>query len=209
MSDFEPLIVNGPGRGGPRKNPTRRQVLEHYADEGFVPPDAWNRDGIARAEVKRVQRVAYIGAVAAEIPRRLGGGAESIDLAGDRFLSKRIANVYWTCWRRLTTAKNAPLRSEELDESEQDLYPPSVWSLLHARAAADDEARRAGRTVMWDRWWRDARPRLLGRRRALATFALKEEQLSWGFRIVSGISNEITWVDDKFLDWRERYVHVA
>lgn len=209
MGEFEPLILHGRGRGGPRQNPTRREVLGSFADEGFVPPDAWNRDGIARAEAKRVRKVAYMGAVAAETPRRLGAGADGIDLAGDKFLSKRIANVYWTCWRRLCTAKNAPLPAEDLGDEEQTLYPPTEWVLLHARGAADDEARRAGRTVIWDRWWDDQRPRLLARRRALATFALRTEQLSWGFRIVSGISNEIMWVDDKFRDWRDRYVHVA
>jgi hypothetical protein len=189
------------------KDRSKRALLESLADEGFIPPDNWSADGIVRVEINRLRRAAYIGAVAAEVPRRLGEGAESIDLAGDRFLSKRIANAYWTLWRRMTTAKHAPLPVEELGENEQDLYPPDTWRLLHARAASDIEARRMGRTVLWDRWWEESKPRLLARRRAIATFAVRDDRLSWGYRVVTSINNEIEWVDDRFDTFYDRYIH--
>lgn len=187
------------------KDRSKRALIERYADEGFMPPDNWTVEGLSRAEVGRLMKIAYTGCVAAETPRRLGEEAESIDLAGDRFLSKGIANSYWTLWRRLVTAKNAPLAVEDLGEDEQHFYPPDSWMILHAKAMANEEAKRMGRTVMWDRWWEDMRPRLIARRKALATFALRHERMGWGYRIIAGIGSEIEWIDGKFEDFELRY----
>lgn len=188
------------------KDRSKRALLEAYADEGFVPPDNWTTENLARVEVKRLMKHAYMGCVAAETPRRLGEDAESIDLAGDKFLSKGIANIYWSLWRRLVTAKHAPLPQEELAEDEQHLYPPSDWTILHAKAMSYEEAKRLGRTVLWDRWWEELKPRLIARRRALATYALRNERMDWGYRIVANIGSEIEWVELKFEDHDFRYV---
>jgi hypothetical protein len=191
----------------PNKHRSKRDFLNAFADLGFVPPDNWTYEAIARAEAQRVRKNAFIAAVAAEIPRRLGEHADSFDLAGDRYLSKGIAHIYYTLWRRLTAAKNAPLRAEDMTEEElQVLYPPADWDLLKTRAAAHDEARRLGRTVIWEAWWNELHPRLLARRRAIATFALKQDLLSWGYRVVSGITSEIDWVETKFEHYQLRYV---
>jgi hypothetical protein len=187
------------------KDRSKKAYLAKLADAGFVPPDNWDIDGIARVEARRVRGNALMACVASETARRLGAEAESVNLAGDRYLSKGIANVYFTCWRRLTVAKNAPLLVEELGEEEQHLYPPQDWKALHRLAVLNDEATRAGRTVIWDRWWQELRPRLLARRTAIATFALRESQMSWGYRVVAGIGNEIQWINDKFEDFNLRY----
>lgn len=186
------------------KDRSKREFLAQFVDEGFVPPDRWTPDALARAEAARLRKNAYLGCVAAETPRRLGE-VESIELAGDKYLSKGIANIYWTLWRRLTTAKNAPLPIEELGEDEMGLMPPDTWTLLHARGVVDEDARRAGRTVLWDRWWSDLKPRLIARRVAIATYSMREQNLSWGYRVVAGLSNEIEWVDGKFEDFEARY----
>src|SRR4051812_14989623 len=94
----------------PNKDRSKRTFLTQHADPGFIAPDNWDSDGIARVEAQRVRKNAFIAAVAAETPRRLGQDADSMMLAGDRYLSKGIAHIYYTLWKRLTTAKNAPLR---------------------------------------------------------------------------------------------------
>ena len=184
----------------PKKNLERsaKGLLEYYADAGFTPPDNWDVESLARAEVARLSKVAFAGCIAAETPRRLGDDAESLDLAGDKYLSKGIANVYWSLWKRLTTAKHAPLPMEDLGEDEQWMYPPLTWLRLHAVAMRSEEAKRLGRTVHWETWWSDTKPRLLARRRALATFALRAERLKWGYRLVTNIGSEIEWVEGKF-----------
>ena len=184
---------------------SRRNYLLEYADDGFTPPDSWRPEALAKAEVKRLMVAAYTACVAAETPRRLGEDADSNDLAGDKWLSKGLANVYWTLWRRLMTARNAPLPPEELTEAEQILFPPEGWVVLHARAVGHEEARRAGRTVLWDRYWDDLYPRLIARRRALATFALSRDLFGWGYKIVAGIGNEIEWIEMKFDEFERRY----
>lgn len=188
------------------KDRSKRALVETYADQGFVPPDNWTTEALARAEVVRLRKHAFMGCIAAETPRRLGEDAESIDLAGDKFLSKGIANIYWSLWRRMVTAKHAPLPHEELGEDEQGLYPPSTWQILHSKAMSFGDAKQQGRTVLWDRWWEELHPRLLARRRALATFALRNDRMDWGYRVVANIGSEIEWVEIKFEDHDARYV---
>lgn len=189
-----------------KKNPERskRGLLEYHSDEGFIPPDHWKADDLVRVEIKRLMKNAFVGCVAAETPRRLGE-ADSNQMAGDKFLSKGIANTYWVLWKRHMTAKHAPLPLEEVGDDETYLIPPETWLLLHARAMGYEDAKRVGRTIIWINWWADLKPRLLARRRALATWAVMNDKLDWGYRVVTAIGSEIEWVDGKFDDYAFRY----
>lgn len=190
-----------------RKNPERskRGLLETYADDGFVPPDSWKADDLARVEVRRLMLLSFMGCIAAETPRRLGSDAESFELAGDKFLSKGVAHTYWKLWQRMMTAKHAPLPIENLDEDEMYLVPPETWLLLHAKAMSYESAKQKAKTVIWERWWAELKPNLLSRRRALATFALYRDKVDWGYRVVTSIGSEIEWVEGKFDDHAFRY----
>jgi hypothetical protein len=155
-------------------------------------------------EVKRLRSNAMMGCYAAQIPRRLGE-ASSNDLAADKFMSKAIGHTYWQLWKRMVTARNAPLRAEELADDEMYLYPPHDWQLLRVRAMDVDSVRQLAATVRWTDWWEELRPRLRARERAIATFALKNGNMGWGYRIVSSIENELDWIENKFVAWYDRY----
>lgn len=171
-----------------------REELETYADKGFKIPDKWEQEKLAIAEGRRIARITLMSAVAIETPRRLGEDASGRDLSDDKRLSRGIAHTYLGLWTRLTTSSNAPLPAEELDE---DLLPPDDLRHAYRRALLDDDLRRLGATVIWEDWWEDLRPKLIGRRIGIASFALDRGLMKWGYRLVLGISNELDWIDKK------------
>lgn len=183
----------------------RRVTVEQYVDAGFIPPDNWRALGLTKVEAARLRRTAYMGMVASQYPRRLGPDISSNMLAGDKFLSRRIAFTYFTLWQRMATGRQALLQSDDLDIDEEDLFPPSDWAGLHRRAISDDEARRAGMTVVWLDWWDELRPRLIARRSAIATFASREQKYGWGYKIVHSITYELKWIEQKFDAAVKRY----
>lgn len=184
---------------------TRRKVLELYNDDAFVPPDSWTNKSVAIAEARRLQRVAYAGAVAAETPRRLGLGAPSAALAADKWLSKKIASAEYHAWQRLVTLSKAPLPVEDLAVDEQDLYPPATNVRLYAAAAENEDAWRLGRTVDWFEWWESEQQRLLSRRISIATFAMYRDNIAWGWRMVENISIELRTIQKRFAEYDDRY----
>lgn len=183
-------------------------IVERLADKGFVPPDDWSERSITIAEVRRLRRGALMGCFAAQIPRRVGEG-NSNNLAADKFISKSIGYTYWTLWKRMVIAKHAPLRGEDLSEEEMYLYPPDSWNLLRVRAYDSEEIRQAAMTVIWVTWWDELRPRLRARQKAIATFALREGNISWGYRILTSMDSEISWIETKFMQWASRYGEAA
>lgn len=176
----------------------KRTELIKYADDGFAPPDKWNNMGLIRVEVRRLRASAFVAVVAAQTPRRLGKGVDSSTLAADTYLSRGIAHTYYNLWRGLCIGRRAYLPPEELGEGEQDLYPPEDWNGLYVIAAKEQEAVRVGRTVNWEEWWRELQPRLRARRRALATYGIKQQELSMGYRLVVNITRELDWIETKF-----------
>jgi hypothetical protein len=183
---------------------TRRQVLEMYTDESFIPPDSWTPHVVAVAEGRRIQRVALAAAVAHETPRRVGANAPSSLMATDKWLCKKIVSIEYNAWKRLVTLSNAPLPPEELAPDEQDLYPPSSLSRLGAAGSENEEAWRLGRTVDWFEWWETEQQRLLARRISIATFAMYRDQQAWGWRMVENATIEIRMLQRRFSEYDER-----
>lgn len=170
----------------------KRTEVERYVDAGFIPPDNWTATAVIQAELRRIRSLALAAAYAAEFPRRLGPDADGGELAADKNLSKGITHTYWGLWKRIVGSVMDPedLRDEDI--------PPATWYDLHAVAAQNEDARRAGATVLWHDWWSEMRPRLMGRRAAVATFAVKTEAWGWGYRVVAGLNDELDWLEKKF-----------
>lgn len=178
---------------------SRRQFIEQYADEDFELPADWETDALTIVEAKRICKFGLVACYAAEFPRRLGVEASGLDLAADKRLSRRIAYVYLGLWKRYTMSTHAPL---PLEECPPDLVPPGTWRSYHAQAASEDDVRRKGASVVWESWWEDVRPRLLARRMMMATYAIYQNELNWGYRIVTSLTDEVGWIDDKFASYR-------
>lgn len=174
---------------------SRREQLQRYADLGYEVPANWQSESITVVEVKRLARSAGMARVAVEVPRRLGGEATGYELAADKKLSKQITHVYFTLWTRIVRADHASL---PLELCPDELVPPRNWKALYAHAVADDETRRQGTTVIWDDWWGELAPRLHARRMVLATVALKRDDVAWGYRMITSVTDEIDWLSRKF-----------
>jgi hypothetical protein len=174
---------------------SRRELLVRYADPEYDIPAQWTIEAVTNVEAKRLAKNAYIARVAAGVPRRLGGDASGYELAADKKLSRRIAYVYYSLWTRFIRSGHAVL---PLDLCPVDLIPPRNWKSLHTLALADDEVRRLGTTVIWNDWWEELSPRLHARRMVLASLALARGDLVWGYRVVTGMNDEIKWVGEKF-----------
>lgn len=144
--------------------------------------------------------------IAVEIPRRLGSDASGRDLSADKKLSRRLGYVYMSLWNRLVHSTHAPLPPESCPE---DLLPPRNWKQLYVIASSNDDIRKAGITIDWNDWWDELRPRLLARRMVVASFAVDRGEANWGYRMVSGISDEIGWVDEKIDAYRRSTRKVA
>jgi hypothetical protein len=177
--------------------PYPHRILKQYADDTFNPPTDWSTGGLAMSELQRLRRVALMAAVAAQFPRRLGPDALAFELAADKKLSRQIGFNAYRCWQQLVSYKG--LLTE--DELPPMLSPPETWRETMKAAQSDDNARKEGAVVLWKPWWAGARGALVGRRAALATYAIKAGCVLWGTRIVSSITAELNYVSIAFEDF--------
>lgn len=174
---------------------SRREFLEEFVDHEYDVPENWTIESLTVVEGKRLAKNGLTARFAADVPRRLGADASGPELSADKKLSKRIAYVYLSLWTRFIHSPHAPLPPEECPG---DLLPPRNWKSMYVMASSIDEVKANGSVVNWDAWWDDLRPRLVARRMVMASFALDRGMPGWGYRMVSSISDEIDWVDEKF-----------
>lgn len=175
---------------------SRYATLSAFADDGFQYPDTWNRTELAMSEIKRVKRLTFMATYAAQVPRRLGPDATPQELTVDKRTANRVGHTYLRLWQWLVVERG-PMPAWDLPDA---FHPPDDWRATLKLAASDQDARRAGASVEWRPWWTDLRPRLLGRRAGVATFALREGHLDWGYRLVTGLSRELSWVERALID---------
>jgi hypothetical protein len=86
------------------------------------------------------------------------------------------------------------------------LIPPDGWKQLYVQAAAEEEIRQTGATVIWEDWWSEQKPKLEARRMVISTFALERDHLHWGYRVIVGLSDELRWIENKIANWHQRRV---
>lgn len=132
-------------------------------------------------EFKRVQFSLLMALVAESIPRRLGTDAPSGELAADKRMARKVANVYRTTWMRLEQfgAAGMPL--------------PDLGSREHRAGIANrapDAARRAGATVRWAGWLAERRDEVEKKRLQTAALALSEGAVKWGWRRIRILEEE-------------------
>jgi hypothetical protein len=185
---------------------TRKELLEQYADPSFQVPDTWTKESLSIVECKRLSKNALMARYACDVKRRLGPDATAAELSSDKKLARRIAHTYLTLWGRFVLSKHAPFPAEICPV---DLHPPRNWQSLYVRAAIEGEIRSAAATVIWPEWWEELQPRIQARRMVIASFALLNDQPSWGYRYVISLSDELHWVGDKLAAWSSANERIA
>lgn len=160
-------------------------ALEKFVDSG-LKIDARTKGRFDQrrweaAERARARHLFLIAAVAAGIPRRLGGDMDRAALARDKRLSRRLHHVgmrVYDVW-----ARGADGVEELLDLKPSDLGPKERKEVL-----------REGANVDWEKWKVDALVHVAQRRRLAASFAVAVGDRPWGNRAVHRYGLEIDWV---------------
>lgn len=183
----------------------RKTLIDRYANEEFEPPAEWDRPTVAKLEIERLRRMAFVGVIAYETPRRLGTGVPSELLAGDKFLARSFMYLGWESWRRMMNDKHGPIMPEELGPDEQYLYPPESIVLLGARAIQHEEAAKLGKTVLWDVWWDDEQALMEERRSQIARLAQTLLYPLWTYKLVDAIDVQLGWAQKKWSKYEKRY----
>lgn len=146
-----------------------RDILE-IAANGSRAPSSWTAEDLTEAEAERIVGSALMALVAAQMPRRGGSSATARAMSLDKKVSRRVAQNYLDIWRRLTKKREAP--------------KAPTWDEAFLLAARDEHARRAGATVLWNKWIRERGVWIPRQRSRVAAFALREGLVSWGARRV-------------------------
>lgn len=142
--------------------------LQQYFDPALEPPSAGNREELETREVDRIERELSIVLVASMMPRRLGGDATDDDLALDKRRAKRVSH--------------ALIKSR------------AGWTKKRFNALSDEEIRRLGAQLDWNKWLESHIWAIEHELRCLATWAVHHDELRWGRSAVVRLANERNWV---------------
>lgn len=146
----------------------RRQFLARYYDAALDPPKVKDSAELERAEIERLSRALSVVVIAGSIPRRLGGDATDEDLALDTKRARRVGH-----------ALNGAIKG---------------WTKKSPPLPVSDEIRREGAQIDWDVWRETHLTTINNQLRCLATWAIQNQQESWGKSAVVRLENEINWV---------------
>jgi len=144
--------------------------LSPYYDPGVAIRDE-NPVEIERAERERLFVLFSVAQAASQIPRRIGGEADYMELRVDKRQCRRIAHVAQKCligW------------GGQIDKS------PSR------------DIKKEAAQVIWDKWWETHQIALRNRITYIANWGLRQEDVElqrWAKSAVMKLVNELNWLD--------------
>lgn len=160
---------------------TNRALLRKLADD--VDPPATSVEEWEAAELARIRFTMYMAITAESIPRRLGKGATGTQLALDKRIARKVANMYRQLWLSL--------------EQPGDSAPH--WTGRDSRLAlvrdAEPAMRMAGATVTWSTWLKQRKADAKERRVEVAALAMRHGLVRWGSRRVGLLTLEVNNIE--------------
>lgn len=159
----------------------KEHKLAEWAGERKVTTDLTPRVA-ADAEFRRVRATLYMACFVETIPRRLGGSADRLDLRLDKKAARQVQSCYLGLWQ------------EHERFGTDNEYPAPAWNHRTERLkfglAANSLQRRAGAIVEWLPWTSQRIVDLELRLAVLATIALRDDELAWGWCYCSMVERE-------------------
>lgn len=145
--------------------------LAAYHDPKLVVRATDTTGAMAAVEIDRLVRQASIMRAAAEIPRRIGGDANSDELSLDKKRCRRVQHALSQCWHDWTHKKKL------------------AWLV-------SEDVRREAASLRWESWWGDHRVYLQQRTLYIATWGMgTEADARWAKSSVVRLQNELRWVE--------------
>lgn len=158
---------------------SNRSALRAMAEGAEVPE--LSIEEFEAVEFDRVKFSMYMALVAEAVPRRLGKGARDYELALDKQIARKVANLYRSVWDAISDA-SAPRWSSREERA-------------RLAATADLGPRRSGATVRWGGWLKNRHAELAELKVATAALAVAAGRPKWGVRRV----RILTYEDDNII----------
>jgi hypothetical protein len=143
--------------------------LAAYYDPGVAIRDE-NPVEIERGERERLLTLYVVAQAASQIPRRIGGDAELIELREDKKRCRRVAHVARQCLE--------------------------AWGGETTKAVPKDVRKEAAQ-VVWDKWWEAHQVVLRTRLTYIANWGLVQDADTqrWAKGAVQRLQNELNWLN--------------